>query len=154
MQPQDDAAGTAGIEPAAGDGGPRRLSRAVRYITRELRVPAWSFGLLAVSAFLGNAAQWVDRADLKAAADESKAEAECRSRIVGYVEGLSISSSISLGRALVDRVGPRDDAAFDIERQRFAASIERLAAAKKIREKATEVCANDPGYDPDQIPRR
>jgi hypothetical protein len=118
-----------------------------------LRVPAWVIGLFAISAFLGNVAQWVDRGDLKAAADETKAETDCRSKIIAYTDSLRIDLQIAEAVALLEKVGTDDDVVFNAAVVDATAAVADLKPAAKVRENATEICAKDPDFDVADIPR-
>lgn len=119
---------------------------------RTLRVPAWAFGMLALSAFLGNAAQWVDRSDLKSAQDASKEQTECRGRISGYVEGLSITNATALGSGLLALYSEgQDSARFRQERDLYDKTTRLLREATPYREQSVSVCAKDPDFDPETI---
>lgn len=129
------------------------------FATRPIRIPALAVLLLGLSAVLGNLSQWEQRDDLKAQAAVNSAEikalteanndqAECRSRIVGYVEGLSITQDIALGDGILDRLGPNDDTVFDLAIQNYREAVGSLRLAKEYRERSVEVCAEDPDFDP------
>lgn len=109
---------------------------------------------MAISAFLGNAAQWIDRSDLKAAADESKEQTECRGRISGYVEGLSIANATALGSGLLALYAEGDESAtFQRERAAYRETTDLLRDAIPYRSDAVAVCAKDPAFEPESISR-
>lgn len=124
------------------------MTRALWFL-RPVRIPAAAIVLLALSATAGNMVQWQQRGDLQAQADANNVEAECRSRIVGYVEGLSIELSVAEVFGLLEATGAED---LPVSRQeaveRATAAAGRLETAKDYRERSVQVCANNPGFDP------
>jgi hypothetical protein len=123
------------------------VRRFVDYVRQPVRTPAAVIALLALSALIGNAAQWQERGDLKTAAEANNAEAECRSRIIAYVDGLRIQHDVLLGTGLLDRVGVRDDPAFADVVAAYDTVVTALEIAAPYRENAVEVCKADPGFD-------
>lgn len=125
------------------------MSRVISILGRPVRVPALAAVLVALSALVGNLAQWEYKDDLKAQVNANNAQAECRSRIVGYVDGLDIDSRIAQGDGLLDRLGDSNDAIFEQAIADYRVAVGALKIAKEYREQAVEVCAADPAFDPD-----
>lgn len=126
-----------------------RVHRAIAWpFHTSLRIPAIWIALLAASALIGNVAQWIANDDLKAADAATNAASECRSRIIGYVDGLSIEQDSALGVALLDRTGASNDEVFREARKSYEDATARLTVAKDYRERAVEVCDADPDFEP------
>lgn len=126
------------------------MKRAAAWLFRTtVRIPAIWIALLAVSALIGNAAQWLERDSLRIENASNNAESECRSRINGYVEGLSIELSVAEAFGLLDATGSED---LPISRQeavkRATDAASRLEVARSYRERAVEVCAENPHFNP------
>jgi hypothetical protein len=132
------------------------LNALARPFTTRIRISGAAVILLCASALTGNFGQFIDRARaddqikrLEASQDADTDEAECRSRIVGYVEGLSIELNVTGSLALLARREGSDlPITFDEALERAAAAAVRLEAAKGYRESAVEVCAENPDFDP------
>lgn len=129
------------------------MSRALEYIARPIRVPYLAMVLLAFSALAGNLAQWDEKGDLQRQGNVNNAEAECRARIEGYVDGLSITQDIALGTGLLDRLGPNDDDVFQEAVEAYASAVRELEQAKGYQEDSVKICASDASFDPAAIPK-
>jgi hypothetical protein len=123
------------------------VRRFLDYVRQPVRTPAAVIALLALSALIGNAAQWQERGDLKSAAEANNAEAECRSRIIAYVDGLRIQHDVLLGTGLLDRVGVQDGPTFAAVVEAYERVVTTLETAAPYRENAVEVCKADPDFD-------
>lgn len=125
------------------------MSDFLHRIVRPWPVPAMAIILLTASAIAGNLAQFDQKQDLKSQADLNNAESECRGRIVGYVEGLSIELSIAETLGLLDQVGAEDlPLTFEEAVDAATSAALRLNAAKDYRERSVEVCAANPNFNP------
>ncbi len=124
------------------------MTRLLSVMQRPVRVPAVAVLLLALSAVFGNAAQGEQKTDLERQNNANNAEAECRSRIVGYVDGLKIDESLALGSAIIDRLDARDQVMFEEAIDRYRSAIGQLEIARDYREKAAEVCGDNPQFQP------
>lgn len=113
-----------------------------------IRLPYLAVVLLSLSAIAGNVVQWQQKVDLETQAKENNDQAECRSRIVGYVEGLQITLDLALGTGILDRLGANDDAVFQSAAEAYAEGVRHLDSARRYREDAVEVCVADPNFDP------
>lgn len=111
--------------------------------------------MLAASAFIGTtglvtALMYSQNqiSEFREQASENDEQAQCRSRINGYVEGLSIAQDIALGSGLLDRLGPNDDSAFADSVRAYQEAVKQLQSAKDYREDAVDVCLRNPNFDP------
>jgi hypothetical protein len=133
---------------------------ALRFLTRpftaRVRISGAAVVLLCASAVLGNVGQYIDRdraedqlRAFRQAAALDNTEAQCRSRIVSYMDDLKDQRDNALGDGILDRLGPNDDETFNRAQAEFTEAVRRLDLAEPFRARAVEVCAANPEFDPE-----
>lgn len=138
------------------------MSSAWRFLTRpfvaRVRISGAAVILLCASAVLGNIGQYIDRdraedqlSAFRAAAAVDNAEAQCRGRIVSYMDDLKDRRDNALGDGIIDRLRVNDDTRFQKASDDYAEAVRLIQEAQPVRARSVEVCAANPDFDPAEI---
>lgn len=127
------------------------MTRVSRFLKAPVLVSTASVMLLAMSSLVAVSGLFLALLFAQAQAEASDQRAECRSRVVGYISAVEQTRDSAGWTGLLAAVDTGDIPDEVVEAARLAS--DRLAGdLADLRENVTEVCDDNPGYNPSMGP--